>query len=154
MDIQYSASGTTWKKSIYPAQLLKMGISEQIRQTASDCRHLHHLCCCSVSESAEWVCTKTVFHNGTVRRGCEKTYTGIIMKYFGQYFQRKKVDRLKGIDYSFATSQNNCEEPYSLNSTTAAFPQNFVNNHSFIRTLVQEARLSLCASGATRTVTL
>ena len=30
----------------------------------------------SVSESKEWVCTKTVFSNGTIVRGCEKTYTG------------------------------------------------------------------------------
>ena len=30
----------------------------------------------SVSETAEWVCTKSVFANGTVRRHCEKTYTG------------------------------------------------------------------------------
>ena len=30
----------------------------------------------SVSETAEWVCTKSVFNNGTVRRSCEKTYTG------------------------------------------------------------------------------
>ena len=30
----------------------------------------------SVSESLEWVCTKTVFTNGTITRGCEKTYTG------------------------------------------------------------------------------
>ena len=30
----------------------------------------------SVSESQEWVCTKTVFSNGTIVRGCEKTYTG------------------------------------------------------------------------------
>ena len=28
------------------------------------------------SESSEWVCTKTVFTNGSVVRGCEKTYTG------------------------------------------------------------------------------
>jgi len=30
----------------------------------------------SVSESSEWVCTKTVNTNGSVVRGCEKTYTG------------------------------------------------------------------------------
>ena len=30
----------------------------------------------SVSETAEWVCTKTVYNNNTVRRGCHKTYTG------------------------------------------------------------------------------
>ena len=29
-----------------------------------------------MSETAEWVCTKSVFANGTVRRHCEKTYTG------------------------------------------------------------------------------
>ena len=28
------------------------------------------------SQSSEWVCTKTVFTNGSVVRGCEKTYTG------------------------------------------------------------------------------
>jgi len=30
----------------------------------------------SVSESSEWVCTKTVFTNGSIVRGCQKTYTG------------------------------------------------------------------------------
>ena len=30
----------------------------------------------SVSESDEWVCTKTVFPNQTVVKGCERTYTG------------------------------------------------------------------------------
>ena len=32
----------------------------------------------SVSESLEWVCTKTIFPNGTIARGCEQTYTGVI----------------------------------------------------------------------------
>ena len=31
----------------------------------------------SVSESEEWVCTKTVFPNASILRACEKTYTGI-----------------------------------------------------------------------------
>ena len=31
----------------------------------------------SVSESEEWVCTKTVFPNASTLRACEKTYTGI-----------------------------------------------------------------------------
>ena len=31
----------------------------------------------SVSESSEWVCTKTIFNNGSTVRGCKKTYTGI-----------------------------------------------------------------------------
>jgi len=30
----------------------------------------------SVSESSEWVCTKTIFNNGSIIRGCQKTYTG------------------------------------------------------------------------------
>lgn len=30
----------------------------------------------SVSESSEWVCTKTIFNNGSIVRGCKKTYTG------------------------------------------------------------------------------
>merc|ERR1712013_838987 len=30
----------------------------------------------SVSETEEWVCSKTEHNNGTVTRGCEKTYTG------------------------------------------------------------------------------
>ena len=30
----------------------------------------------SVSETVEWVCTKTVYSNNTVMRGCHKTYTG------------------------------------------------------------------------------
>ena len=30
----------------------------------------------SVSETVEWVCTKTVYSNSTVMRGCHKTYTG------------------------------------------------------------------------------
>ena len=34
-----------------------------------------------MSETAEWVCTKSVFANGTVRRDCEKTYTGMIYGY-------------------------------------------------------------------------
>ena len=34
---------------------------------------LHRL---SVSESEEWVCTKTVFTNGSTLRECQKTYTG------------------------------------------------------------------------------
>jgi len=36
----------------------------------------HHVITLSVSESLEWVCTKTIFPNGTVARGCEQTYTG------------------------------------------------------------------------------
>ena len=36
--------------------------------------YLHRL---SVSESEEWVCTKTVFPNASTLRACEKTYTGI-----------------------------------------------------------------------------
>ena len=38
----------------------------------------------SVSESLEWVCTKTVFTNGTITRGCEKTYTGQMLYDFIQ----------------------------------------------------------------------
>ena len=37
---------------------------------------IYHLCRLSVSESSEWVCTKTIFTNGSVVRGCHKTYTG------------------------------------------------------------------------------
>ena len=39
------------------------------------------LCRLSVSESSEWVCTKTIFANGSVVRGCEKTYTGKSVRY-------------------------------------------------------------------------
>ena len=40
----------------------------------------------SVSESSEWVCTKTIFNNGSIVRGCKKTYTGI-SKYEHHNFQ-------------------------------------------------------------------
>ena len=33
----------------------------------------------SVSESLEWVCTKTIFLNGSIQRGCEKAFTGTLI---------------------------------------------------------------------------
>ena len=42
-------------------------------------RSLHRL---SVSESEEWVCTKTVFPNSSTLRACEKTYTGFVKIYY------------------------------------------------------------------------
>ena len=48
----------------------------------------------SVSETAEWVCTKTVYNNNTVRRGCHKTYTGNYQDktiYFKSIFRRREV---------------------------------------------------------------
>ena len=52
----------------------------------------------SVSETAEWVCTKTVYNNNTVRRGCHKTYTGnkkrqkrALDDYFQPIFRRREV---------------------------------------------------------------
>ena len=49
-------------------------------------RSLHRL---SVSESEEWVCTKTVFPNSSTLRACEKTYTGFVKIY---YKRVKKTD--------------------------------------------------------------
>jgi len=48
--------------------------SERIKELQRN--QVNNVVTLSVSESMEWVCTKTIYSNGSIRRGCEKTYTG------------------------------------------------------------------------------